>query len=306
MIRQIPATATLRAFDAVARRGSLARAADEMNLTHGALSHHIRGLEDRLGVRLFERHSDGMRLTPEGRALAGRVAEALRLLEGAFEDRRSPVHPSALSVSVLPAFADRWLLPRLGGFLAAHPGVEIRVRPSTALVDLGPEGIDVAIRYGAGPWPELESEFLMAERVFPVCAPGLAPAAADPGADGAAGPAALSSMVLLRNARQPWLPWFRAAGLPWPEPASGPAFEDAGLLLRAAAAGLGVALAREALVAADLAEGRLVRLFETAVEEAHGYHAVWHPRRGGRPAARAFRAWLRAEATAGAQGSPGH
>jgi DNA-binding transcriptional LysR family regulator len=282
----------LRAFEAAARHLSYTRAAQELLLTHSAVSHHIRFLEDQLGKQLFQRSGRTMQLTPAGQDLILKVRQGLRLLERTF-DTAMPAEDDAvaLTLSVLPAFATRWLVPRLAGFHALHPQTDIDLRASAELAHLGLGGIDVAIRYGPGGWPGLQYEKLMDEYVFPVCSPtyrdGNLPQRVED----------LAHAVLLRNLTQPWEPWFDAAGVDLAEPSRGPSFSDAALLLQAAAEGWGIALGRAALVDDDLRSGRLVRLFEVAIPDTYAYYVLWQADNPKLPAITAFRNWLRNQVT---------
>ena len=296
-IPSLPPIQSLRAFEAAARHLNYSRAADELCLTHGAISHHIGRLEKDLGgVRLFVRDGQRMLLTDAGQVFVMQVREALWALTEAVENARTrPLRNDAkraLSVSVLPSLAARWLVPRLAHFQARHPEVDIAIHPTSTLATLdGRDGIQLAIRYGPGRWPGLNATPLMNSFVFPVCSPALL----------AGGhfktPEDLLAFTLLRNPRQKWRPWFLAAGLDVPEPAQGPIYDDAGLLLQAAAAGQGIALARSALAMDDLSAGRLVRLSEIAIEDDYGWYLVWRePLGGDRADLDAFTAWLQHEA----------
>lgn len=275
MIAYLPPIQTLRAFEAAARHLSYSRAAQELSLTHGAISQHIARLEQDLdGVRLFVRQGQRMILTDAGQLLVLEVREGLNTLAQAFNNARArPRRPSAsspLTISVLPSLAARWLVPKLADFQKDHPHVDIAIRPTAALAALdGRDGIDLAIRYGPGEWPGLRVVKLMKSIVFPVCAPELL--AEKP----LATPADLLGMPLLRSPRQKWRPWFQAAGLDWPEPSQGTLYDDSGLLLQAAAAGQGIALARGVLAADELATGRLVRVGQVAMEDSASWFLVW-------------------------------
>lgn len=264
----LPSIQTLRAFEAAGRLRSYSRAAEELGLTHGAISHRIRELEARMGERLFEREGNSMRPTPAGQELLASVRNGLRLLERAFEPRRaSPARP--LVASVLPVLASCWLVPRLTGFRARHPDIEVELRVTTELARFGRDGVDVALRYGPGGWPGVQSRRLGDEIVFPVCSPDYARRLS------IERPEDLARCLLLRTPWQPWSPWFQAAGLAWDEPSDGPLYPDSSLLLRAAMAGEGVALSRRLLMADDLAAGRLCRLFDIAIDDPNAYFLVW-------------------------------
>src|SRR5215467_2161955 len=150
MADRLPPMQALRAFEAAARERSLTRAAESLHLTHGAISHQIKALEAELGVRLVERAGRGIRLTDEGERFANRVRTSLAELSAAMREVTDRANPRQLRVTVMPSFAARWLLPRIGGFLAAHPDIDLDVRANNALVDFDREDVDVAIRLGSG------------------------------------------------------------------------------------------------------------------------------------------------------------
>jgi DNA-binding transcriptional LysR family regulator len=233
---QIPSLQTLRAFDAAGRHRSYSGAGEELGLTHSAVSHRIRGLEALTGHRLFERQGNRMVPTAEGQRLLGRVRNALGLLEDIFGEHR-PVLARALTVSVFPALASRWLVPRLGDFRERYPEFELKLDLSSQLVELG-NGIDAALRFGEGSWPGTECRLLAREIVLPVCTPAYL--AAHP----IGKPADLLGCTLLRHPWHSWAAWFEAAGTSAGEARQGPEYGDSSLLIDAALAGEGVALAR--------------------------------------------------------------
>jgi LysR family glycine cleavage system transcriptional activator len=293
---RLPPMQALRAFDAAARAGSLTGAAAALHLTHGAISHQIKSLEADLGVRLVERAGRGIRLTDEGQRFAARVQTAFAELSAAVREMTEHANPRRLRVSVLPSFGARWLLPRMGGFIAAHPDIDLDVRANVALADFDRDDVDVAIRYGFGDWAGIVAEFLFGEVMFPVCSPRYASGKLP------TRPADLARHALLRGETEPWKPWFDMAGLDWPEPARGPTFNDSSHLLQAAAEGQGIGLARSALAASDLASGALVRLFDVALTAPRRYYLVYPPRLRNARKVTAFLQWLRAQVDA----SPPH
>jgi LysR family transcriptional regulator, glycine cleavage system transcriptional activator len=288
MAVHLPPMSTLRAFEAAARTGSLTRAAEALHVTHGAISHQIKALEAALGVRLIERAGRGVRLTDEGERLASRVRTALTDLADAVREVSERANPRALRVSVMPSFAARWLLPRIGTFMAEHPQVDLDVRASALLADFRRDDIDVAIRYGSGNYPGLTVEHLMDDVYFPVCSPNI-------GGGPPARPKDLRRYLLLRSESEFWQPWFVAAGLDWPEPTRGPIFNDASHVMQAAIEGQGIALARTSLIGNDLANGVLVRLFDATVPAPTRYFLVHPPRSVESPKLKQFGAWLRKE-----------
>ncbi len=174
MAVRLPPMQALRAFEAAARTGSLTRAAAMLNLTHGAISHQIKALEADLGVTLFERAGRGIRLTDEGERFAARVRAAFAELATGVQELAARTNPRLLRVSVIPSFAARWLLPRIGRFVAANPDIDLDVRANMANVDFRRDDDDVAIRYGLGSWPDVTSEHLLDDAFVPVCSPRIA------------------------------------------------------------------------------------------------------------------------------------
>lgn len=279
----------LRAFEAAATERSLTRAAEALHVTHGAISHQIKALEDDLGVRLVERAGRGIRLTDEGERFARRVRSALAELAAAVREIADRSNPRLLRITVAPSFAARWLLPRMSRFTAAHPDIDLDVRASAINADFQHDDNDVAVRYGFGNWPGVTVEHLLAERFLAVCSPRIA-------GGPPRRPADLARYTLLRSELEYWQPWFAAAGLPWPEPDRGPMFNDTSHMMQAAIEGQGVALARTSLLGDDVRNGLLVRLFDVEVPGARSYYLVYLARNADAPKLLAFREWVRAEA----------
>lgn len=285
---RLPNLSALRAFEAAVRHENFSRAAAELCLTHGAISHQVRALEEELGVQLFVRNGRQVTPTPEARHYATTVARCLaELADGAA--RLRPVEGvQRLSVTAIPSFAARWLAPRLGQFIEQHPSIEVILQASGALQDLVREGIDVGIRFGRGKYPGLDVERLIGEIYYPVVSPhyrgGRLPDS----------PQDLAKATLLRS-NEPWLPWFRAAGLALPEPSGGVMFEDLSMLIRSAVDGDGVALVRHIVAMQEIASGQLVRLFDIATPCPDDYYLVSPPGALQKPQVRAFREWLKAE-----------
>ncbi len=289
MAEKLPHMQALRAFEAAARTRSLTRAAESLHLTHGAISHQIKALEADLGVTLVERAGRGIRLTDVGERFAGQVRSALALLGDAVREASDRANPRQLRVSVMPSFAARWFLPRIGRFIAAHPEVDLDVRASATLVDFRRDDVDVAVRYGRGHYPGLGVEHLMNDIYFAVCSPRLA------GGKLPARPADLANYTLLRSDGRFWHPWFAAAGLDLPEPTRGPIFDDDSHLMQAAIEGQGIALARTSLIGTDLVNRVLVRLFDVTLPSPNQYYLVYPQRSVDSPKLALFRAWLKRE-----------
>jgi LysR family glycine cleavage system transcriptional activator len=292
-MKRLPSMQTLRAFEAAARHESYTAAAAELGVTHGAISHRIRELESQLGVTLFRRHGRTMAPAREAVTLLAQVREAFAVLQRALPDT-ARTSAGKLVISVHPSLATRWLVPRLGRFLRHSPDIAVEVRSTADLGDFLSHGVDVAIRYGAGGWPNAAGERIAGEVLFPVCTPEYRDR------HRLRRPADLARCQLLRHAWQSWSPWLRAAHVRIKEPTGGLSLSDSGMLLEAAVAGEGVALARSLFAIDDIARGRLVRLFDIAVEDTYAYYVTWH---AGAPLSRAgevFRDWLREELATGA------
>jgi LysR family glycine cleavage system transcriptional activator len=285
----LPSLQTLRAFEAAGRLMSYSKAAAELGLTHGAVSHRIRELEQRLGVTLFRRVGNEMQPTSEGQRLLVQVRQGLSLLEQAFITTRAAPKAKTRRPIVLtgvPSLSSTWLFSRLSEYRTEHPDIDIELRISDRLVDFKKDGVDIGVRLGLGGWPGLNAAKLFDEALTPVCT------AAYRDRIGLRAPADLARATLMRNVWTPWARWFRAAGLDWPEPATGPAIDDTPLLLRAAMNNDGVVLARHWLAVDELRAGRLVAPFNLSVQDDFSYWVVWPVGRVTNPDATHFREWL--------------
>lgn len=279
---QLPLNA-LRAFEAAARHLSFTRAAIELCVSQGAVSHQVAALERRLGVPLFRRLPRGLALTDEGAALVPVVADAFDRVGATLDLYAGGRRREVLTLGVIGTFAAGWLLARLGDFTGTHPEVDLRVMTNNNRVDLAGEGLDYAIRYGDGAWHGTHAEPLLAAPLTPLCAPAVAARLK--------APADLPRENLLRSYRSDeWSRWFAAAGAACP-PLRGPVFDSSALMVAAAMAGHGVALAPAAMFARDLATERLARPF--AVElDAGRYWLTRLISRRETAAMRMFREWL--------------
>lgn len=278
---RLPSLEGLQAVEAAARLGTFERAADSLAITASAVSKRVAAVEELLGHALFARGGRTLALTPAGREYLAQVAPLLAQLAALPQHRRVAARPARLRVCTPPTFARQVLVPALHGFTQAHPEVELELLLTIPHLELGASDADVEVRFGDA---QRSGTALLAERVTPMLAPALLQRLGP-----LAGPAGLQGWPLLRTPLEPWTPWFRAAGLPWPEPDSGPRFLDLGLTLEAALAGQGVALGRPSLARHWLASGHLVAPLALAAEPAHAYYLLPHAGEG--PAAR-FAAWL--------------
>ena len=306
----------LRAFESASRLGSFKEAAIELSVTPTAISHQIRRLETHLGLALFERLHRSLQLTPAGESLASEAQDAFLRLGRVLDSLRlegRAVGPHALTVSCVPSFATKWLAPRLIEFQASHPKTELRVVADETLVDLRRDRVvDIALRYGRGPY----GKDLYARRLWPngaiiaICAPALAK---DPALRA---PAGLGRHMLIRTASPAWRTqsrrnrpmsdweaWFAAAGVAIDgairKALEGPHFNASQLAIEAAIAGKGIALVPEILVARDLVNGRLVRLFATSIPDPNAYWVLCRSDRAREASIRTFIRWLVEEAAQG-------
>lgn len=295
--RHLPPTAALRAFEAAARLRSFTRAADELGLTQGAVSHQIRALEEALGCTLFRREQRQSTLTQQGEALAGAVRDGMTRIADALAAVQRERDAPTLIVSALPGFAVKWLFPRLIRFDQRHPDIQVNIATSTHLADL-PGEADVAIRYGTGNYPGMHVERLIREDIFPVCSPALL-ASRTPlrkAADLAHHTLLHDHIYAVGGMPPSWQTWLDAAGIAGIDPSRGRRYGQANMVIQAAIEGLGVALGRTALVHDDLAAGRLVRPFGPIVAADYSYYFVCARPTLDAPKVAAFRSWLRAEA----------
>ncbi|MEM8915544.1 MAG: transcriptional regulator GcvA, partial [Pseudomonadota bacterium] len=296
---KLPNLNALRAFEAAGRNLSFTKAAEELNVTQAAVSHQIKTLEEQLGFRLFRRIHRGLRLTEAGQAYLPDVRQAFERLETATERLAVTDARGVLTVSVLPSFAAKWLVPRLMHFQAQYPEIDVRVSANDRSVDFDQEDIDLGIRFGRGDYTGLHAVPLMQEWVFPVCSPALAERG-----QGLRSPEDLRHFTLLHDDMHlNWSEWLKAAGVANIDATRGPFFNDSSMLISAAVEGLGVALGRKALALGDIAAGRLVRPFELSLPTAFGYYIVYPERRAHRTKIIIFRDWLLEEA--GATGDHG-
>jgi LysR family transcriptional regulator, glycine cleavage system transcriptional activator len=297
----------MRAFEAAARHQSFSAAAQELNVTPAAVGQLVRGLEEWLGIALFHRGAGGksrLALTETARRALPDIRAGFDRLNIGLERLREGAANRVLTVTVSPAFAAKWLLPRIERFHDASPDTDLRLDTSLKLIDFATQGIDIGVRYGAGDWPGLVATKLMDEEIYPVCAPTLL----------ARGkwktPAELTRATLIHDQSvdaqagfATWDAWFEAAGIAGATGKRGLRINNSAAVLQAAIDGNGVALARSVMARDDLAAGRLVRLFPgIGFESALAYYVVYREERGAWPPLLAFREWLLNEAAStGAQ-----
>ena len=278
---------------AVAQQLSFTRAADLLGVTASAASLQIRALEEYLGRALFRRNGRHVHLTEDGGALLPRVRQALDSLERAVDDTRADRHGGQLRVTTLASFLQQWLLPRLPSFHKAHPAIDLDFYTSVHTVDFVREDLHAAVRFGLGSWPGLHAEKLLDEWLVPVCTPALL---ARHGPIRKSGD--LGSYPLLHSGSEPWTSWLfggRAETLQ-PNAGGGLQFDDSATVVRAAATGHGLALARWSLVSEEIAKGTLVSAVSTPLKFERSYWFVCPARSRGLATVAAFRDWLLTEA----------
>jgi LysR family glycine cleavage system transcriptional activator len=284
-----PPLHALQGFVAAARSGNLSRAAESMHITVSALSHQIRGLEERLGQQLFLRNPRGVELTHDGQALFDSVAAHLDEIEHAlrpFRARRDDV----LTITLMPSFASSWLVPRLPRFLTAQPQLEIHLQSTIAVVDFARDtGIDAGLRYGPGQWPGLHAVPLFEDWVTPTASPDLIARLGRPTLQ------TLDRFPLLGAPGGRWSDWFAHFGGTVPKRFVAN-FDDSETLHRAAAEGLGIALGRMSLVKPMVEAGRLLPLFDERLKAEFAHYLVYPPRSEQHAGLLALRDWLLQEA----------
>jgi LysR family glycine cleavage system transcriptional activator len=298
MQRHLPPLNSLRAFEAAARHLSLTRAAEELHVTPAAVSHQVKGLESHLGVKLFRRANRSLLLTDAGQACLPGLRAGFDRLAEAMEAVRARDESGPFTVSVPPSFGAKWLVARLDRFAQKHPGYDVRLDASMRLVDLMREGVDIAVRYGAGHYEGMRVDCLLDEVAIPVCSPRLLE-----GDPPLRTPKDLCHHTLLHHTASyqddsypDWRMWLQAAGIPSCDLSRGPTFGMASMAVEAAIDGQGVALVGHVLVADDIAAGRLVRPFELSFPVQFAYYIVSPLITAERHRVVAFREWLLEEA----------
>lgn len=268
-----PPLPSLETVCMVARQGSFLAAAEAAGLTHGAISRRVAAVENWLGMILFERHARGVRLTPDGQRFVGRIEQAFDIIDSAANQWRSPRSPQLVKLSMVPSFAKLWFFERQAAFESEAPALRIELDISHRNVDIAGGEADLAIRYGHGSWRQFEVRPFMQETLYPVAHPGLAAQLAK--RVQRHGEAALLEVPLLHDSDPTgWRAWFDAQGIALRPRAQDRRFEDYTLVLAAAEAGLGVALARSPFSDAYLRRGGLVRVGRHAVASPREYHFV--------------------------------
>ena len=286
----------VRAFEVSAKHLSFSLAAKELNVTPAAIGQQVRLLEEWLGVSLFIRASSGvsrLTLTAQAKLALPEITRGLEHISQGLALLQKPIINNAITVSVSPAFAAKWLLTHIDDFQLKYPDYDLRLNTNSRSVDYFAEDIDIGVRYGKGNWPGLSQTLLMDEDIFPVCSPDLVE-------QGLTLPSDLANYPLLHDHSMPvssgfptWSSWLNEQGIDNVETNKGLKINNSASVIQAAVAGQGVALGRSVLVKADLACGRLVKPFlalNSSTELA--YYIVWRPEHDGLEKVQAFKAWL--------------
>ena len=285
---RIPSTQALRALESFARHGTVWQAADELHLTRSAVSHQLRLLERDLGFRLVNRVGTRVELTPQGRAYAEDIRRALAAIAGSASRQMGRGVSGTLTVSCTPGFASTWLCPKVGRFRETCPDVLLSLVTPRRLDDVSNPDVDIFITFGLGNQPSMEVELLKEVEFAPLCSPALLNRF-----DGLPEISSLLQANLLHlGDYQDWQNWFRIVGLPEEAARTGQRFSDMNLVYAATMASQGVAMGDEFICRQAMAEGLLVRPFDTAIRSERSYFLVVPPEKSGNPAVAAFRTWM--------------
>ena len=296
MSRRLPNLNRLRAFEAAARHQSFKDAAQELNVTHAAVSHQIKALEEELDVKLFHRRTRKVELTPMAAPYARALTQILDQLASATADLGGTRMEGDLTVSCAPFYGHRMVLPRLARFHAAHPGLKVSPDMDSSMVDFGKSGGDAGVRYGLGDWPGLGQIKLHDDYLVPVASPALLEGREPPFA---ADEIAQMTLGYVRGQEHRWENWFAAVDYNGPKPETFLRYGNRTRVVDLAFSGHGAALADKRLMAEDLASGRLVQLHEMGIAGDEGMYVVFPNVPAPDPRVVAFAEWLRDDLSEG-------
>lgn len=289
MARRIPPLNQLRAFEAAARLGSFRGAGEELNVTHSAVSHQVKALEQYFGAPLFHREARGVRVTDAAEPLFNNVQRALDLLADGANEFKGKDISGLLRISVAPSFASRWLLKRLGGFKEKYPAISVEPDIASDVQDFGGRRVDLGIRHGFGNWRGLIAEKLFDEKLWLVGAPHLA---AGFNEDGAAANLTRTPLLTASVRKSEWDLWLNKTHGESHEYAEYILYSTLALALDGAISGLGVTLADHRLVHDEIRQGRLMRIGDQDLETGRGFYLVWPKMATLDAKTRAFKDWL--------------
>lgn len=288
-MRRLPPLNALRAFEATARMGSIQKASQELCVTHGAISRHIKQLEGWLGIVLFERKQRSLILTSAGSTYQQTVSAAFDLIhEGTMSVQHNRLS-NTLGLATTHSIASKWLMEKLSAFSIAHPGIEVWLTLEQGLTNFTQSGVDVALRTGEGPWPGLDCIPLMRDRLIPVCSPQLlehGPRLTQPE------DLVLHTLLHDQDPNAQWQRWLQANGVKTVNAKAGPRYTSADIVLRAAMSGQGIALVSEVLAADDIAHGRLMQALPQAIDLGMYYWLIMPDRSRLIPRVTIFCQWL--------------
>ena len=290
----LPPLNSLRAFESAGRHLSFSRAADELNVTPGAISQQIRTLEEFLEIKLFKRRNRSIILTEAGQIFLPLLAEGFTSITEAVDVVRRSQRDEPLTISAAPSFTSRWLIPRLCKFQALHPEIDVRIDASTRLVDFIHEDIDVGIRFGTGEFEGLDPIYLFSFDLIAVCSPELMHEG-----KGISDLSDLRDHTLLHNEDMDagdswpdWAMWLATAGVDGIDASRGIYFKQGEMIINAAIEGQGIALVGNVLAAGEIEAGRLVQLFETRLPVRLSFHLVTSRQKARSTKVSAFRTWI--------------
>jgi LysR family glycine cleavage system transcriptional activator len=283
----------LRAFEAAARHASVSGAAIELSVTHSAVSHQIKLLEQSLGVSLFQRTNRGLIISAHGESLLPVLMQSFDAISLALDDIRSHDHDDAIRVTTTPSFASKWLVPRLGDWYSESAAARVHLQPSLGILDFESQKIDFAIRCGIPPWPDHEHEFFMPIHLVPVCSPEYLDkhgSLRDP--VDALDHTLIHADIGNHDLGDEWRDWLQGCGAESPAKMQGLSFHDPALAMQAATDGLGLAIGYQELIDRDLQLGKLVSASDKTVKHQFSYYLVYNKAITNNEAVHEFRDWL--------------
>lgn len=292
--RNLPFSA-LRAFEAAARHNSVSGAAKELSVTHSAISHQLKQLEQDTGVKLFRRTNRGLHITTEGEALFPVLLESFDRISVTLDELRAQKQKAIIHVTCTPSFASKWLVPRLSEWYAKANASRIHLQPGLSFLNFKSDNIDLAVRCGIPPWKNLQHELFMPIHLVPVCSPGyLETINPIEGAHDLLAHDLIHADVGGHAVGEEWCDWLTGCGLECPTAIDGLSFHDPALAMQAAADGLGLAIGYRELIEQDLCNNRLVIAFDQPVKHQYAYYLVYRSEQN-KNSLNDFKAWLRAQ-----------
>ncbi len=286
---------SLRSFEVAARHRSLSKAAAELGVTHSAVSHQIKLLEEQIGAELFTRSSQGVRLTPSGETLLSVLSESFDRITNTLSRLADTAGTASLRVTTTPTFATRWLVPRISAWRSLETGINLHLLPTLDFLDLDGGAADVAIRCGKPPWPGLTSELLRPINMTPVCSPSLLKEDDLEDEHDVLNHELIHADIRGHALGEEWKMWLTAAGVSPAGDLQGLSFHDPSLALQAALDGLGIAMGYLDLIEPVVESGRLVCPFDLVVKHYFSYYFVYPTTRAHEDKIRTFKDWLISE-----------